>query len=148
MTSVNICGTVDLSVKTDSGYRYKRPLITLAPSKEFMCLTNIGQISDALGRPIELLTRYLAVKIGTSITNKKGKYMIKCNTSLSEFEKMIDEFTQHFVLCKECKNPETDVESEKSSISLRCKACGSVSVIDDGTNKNVEKCLKMLKLKK
>lgn len=150
MASVNICGTVDLSVKTDSGYRYKRPSITLIPSKEFMCLTNIEQIAGALGRPVELLTRYLAIKIGTSITNKKGKYMIKCNTPPSEFEKMIDEFTQYFVLCKDCKNPETDVESDKSSISLRCKACGCVSVIDDGggKNKNVEKCLKMLKSKK
>ncbi len=150
MASVNICGTIDLSIKDDTGYRYKRPSISLTSSKEFMCLTNIESIADALGRPVELLIRYVGVKIGTSISNKKGKYMIKCNTSPSEFEKLIDEFTQHFVLCKDCKNPETEIEHDKSSVYLRCKACGVASMVDDGggKNKNIEKCLKMLKSKK
>jgi translation initiation factor 2 beta subunit (eIF-2beta)/eIF-5 len=149
MASVNICGTADLSIKTDTGYRYKRPSIILVPSKEFICLINIESIATALGRPVELLTRYMAIKIGTSISNKKGKYMIKCNTTMNEFEKMIDEFTQYFVLCKDCKNPETEIEHDKLSVSLRCKACGNISVIDDdrGKNKNMEKCLKMLKIK-
>lgn len=42
----------------------------------------------------------------------------------------MDGFITKFVLCKKCKNPETDVVIKDGSIVLDCKACGQRSTVD------------------
>ncbi|KAI9867343.1 MAG: hypothetical protein M1823_009123, partial [Watsoniomyces obsoletus] len=42
----------------------------------------------------------------------------------------LDGFITKFVLCKKCKNPETDVHIKDGNITLDCKACGKISDVD------------------
>lgn len=42
----------------------------------------------------------------------------------------MDGFISKFVLCKKCKNPETDVNVKDGKIQLNCKACGQLSDVD------------------
>jgi len=42
----------------------------------------------------------------------------------------LDGFISKFVLCKKCKNPETDVNIKDGHIVLDCKACGQRSDVD------------------
>jgi translation initiation factor 5 len=42
----------------------------------------------------------------------------------------LDGFISKFVLCKKCKNPETDVHIKDGRILLDCKACGQRSDVD------------------
>src|SRR5207253_1374557 len=42
----------------------------------------------------------------------------------------LDGFISKFVLCKKCKNPETDVQIKDERITLDCKACGQRTDVD------------------
>ena len=42
----------------------------------------------------------------------------------------MDGFINKYVLCKQCKNPETDVTVKDGDIRLDCKACGQRSTVD------------------
>lgn len=48
----------------------------------------------------------------------------------SKLQDLLDGFITKFVLCKKCKNPETEVNISNGSISLDCKACGEQTMVD------------------
>jgi hypothetical protein len=49
------------------------------------------------------------------------------------YMQLLDAFIEKYVLCKQCRNPETKMLLSKHSIDLQCAACGHLSNIDIGS---------------
>jgi len=45
---------------------------------------------------------------------------------------VLDKFIEKYVLCKQCRNPETDLSVKGEIISSKCRACGKNSTVDMG----------------
>lgn len=121
--------------KNDQFWRYKTYPISIKITgtgngikTEF---TNIFSIAEDLARPAELLIYYFAINMNTSHSIDENKKIATVNgaKTIYECDKILDHFIKKYVVCPECKNPETKMIPLPEGISLICKACGANSII-------------------
>ncbi|KAG9104497.1 hypothetical protein FRC06_001878 [Ceratobasidium sp. 370] len=130
---VNIRRDVD-----DKFYRYKMPsLLTKIEGKGNGIKTvipNMSDISRALSRPPTYPTKFFGCELGaqTSFDEKGDRYIVNGAHDASRLRELLDGFIDKFVLCAECKNPETDliIVPRTEDIFRDCKACGARTGVD------------------
>jgi translation initiation factor 5 len=62
---------------------------------------------------------------------KNDRYIINGAHDAEKLASLLDVFIDKFVLCHDCKNPETEFQFAKNDdISMDCKACGAHSQVD------------------
>lgn len=130
---VNIRRDVD-----DKFYRYKMPsLLTKIEGKGNGIKTvipNMSDVSRALSRPPTYPTKFFGCELGaqTTFNEKDDRYIVNGAHDATRLRELLDAFIDKFVLCAECKNPETDliVDSKTENISRDCKACGARTDVD------------------
>lgn len=132
---VNIRRDVD-----DKFYRYRMPLLlTKIEGKGNGIKTVVPNMSDvarALSRPPSYITKFFGCELGaqTPFDEKNDRYIVNGAHDASRLRELLDGFIDKFVLCRSCKNPETDLVVIKSGrredIFRDCKACGERTNID------------------
>ncbi|KZT08930.1 eukaryotic translation initiation factor 5 [Laetiporus sulphureus 93-53] len=129
---VNIRRDVD-----DKFYRYRMPvLLTKIEGKGNGIKTVIPNMSDvarALSRPPTYPTKYFGCELGaqTTFDEKNDRYIVNGAHDAAKLRELLDGFIEKFVLCKACKNPETDLIITKNDVIVRdCKACGERTGVD------------------
>ncbi|TCD62364.1 hypothetical protein EIP91_006973 [Steccherinum ochraceum] len=132
MAVVNIRRDVD-----DKFYRYRMPLLmTKIEGKGNGIKTvvpNMSDIARALSRPPTYPTKFFGCELGaqTSFDEKNDRYIVNGAHDATKLRELLDGFIDKFVLCKSCKNPETDLIITKSEEIVRdCKACGERTGVD------------------
>ena len=88
-------------------------------------IANFGQIVNALRRNPEHLSKFLFKELATP-GNLDGERMI-FNRKLSSklINEKIETYANEFVICKECKKPDTELIKEDRITSIHCLACGA-----------------------
>ncbi|KAF9243422.1 domain found in IF2B/IF5-domain-containing protein [Melanogaster broomeanus] len=132
---VNIRRDVD-----DKFYRYRMPLLlTKIEGKGNGIKTVVPNMSDvarALSRPPTYITKFFGCELGaqTPFDEKNDRYIVNGAHDAIRLRELLDGFIDKFVLCRSCKNPETDLIILKSGrnedIIRDCKACGERTGID------------------
>ena len=76
--------------------------------------------------------KYFGFELGaqTNTNPADDRWIINGAHEASKLQDYLDGFISRFVLCKKCKNPETDVVIKDGHIVLDCKACGQRSDVD------------------
>ena len=89
-------------------------------------------IRPALADTLPDLIKYFGFELGaqTNTNPADDRWIINGAHDASKLQDHLDGFINKFVLCKKCKNPETDVVIKDGRISLDCKACGQRSDVD------------------
>jgi translation initiation factor 5 len=131
-TIVNIRRDVD-----DKFYRYRMPLLmTKIEGKGNGIKTvipNMVDVARALSRPPTYPTKFFGCELGaqTSWDEKNERYIVNGAHDATRMRELLDGFIDKFVLCKSCKNPETDLIITKTEAIIRdCKACGQRTDVD------------------
>src|SRR5690606_21900202 len=120
----------------DSFYRYEmEPLRTTIDGKGNGIKTvvvNLSSVAQSLARPGNYLIKYFGFELGaqTNLDPPDDRWIINGAHEASKLQELLDGFITKFVLCKKCKNPETDVHIKDGRILLDCKACGQRSDVD------------------
>ncbi|KAI0847820.1 domain found in IF2B/IF5-domain-containing protein [Daldinia vernicosa] len=121
---------------TDAFYRYKMEKIqTKIEGKGNGIKTvvvNLSSVAQSLARPGSYVIKYFGFELGaqTNIDPPDDRWIINGAHEASKLQDHLDGFINKFVLCKKCKNPETDVVIKDGHIVLDCKACGQRSDVD------------------
>lgn len=78
------------------------------------------------------LIKYFGFELGaqTNIDPSDDRWIVNGAHEASKLQDYLDGFISRFVLCKKCKNPETEVKIRDGNIVLDCKACGERSNVD------------------
>ena len=78
------------------------------------------------------MIKYFGFELGaqTNTNPADDRWIINGAHEASKLQDYLDGFISKFVLCKKCKNPETDVHIKDGHILLDCKACGQRSDVD------------------
>ena len=125
MANVNIRRDV-----ADPFYRYKMErLLSKIEGKGNGIKTvvvNLSNVADQLARPPNYVIKYFGFELGaqTNIDPKDDRWIINGAHEASKLQDYLDGFISKFVLCKDCKNPETVISIKDNDIILDCKACG------------------------
>ncbi|TFK23645.1 translation initiation factor [Coprinopsis marcescibilis] len=133
--TVNIRRDVD-----DKFYRYRMPLLTTKIEGKGngikTVVPNMSDVARALSRPPTYPTKFFGCELGaqTTFDEKNDRYIVNGAHHPDRLRELLDVFIEKFVLCKSCKNPETDLvilkHGRNEEIIRDCKACGERTDID------------------
>jgi translation initiation factor 5 len=131
MATVNIRRDV-----TDPFYRYKMEKLQAKVEGKGngikTVVVNLDSVAKSLSRPPAYLIKYFGFELGAQANAKPTdeRWIINGSHDAPKLQDYLDGFISKFVLCKKCKNPETDVSIKDEKITLDCKACGQRSDVD------------------
>ncbi|KAI1335539.1 domain found in IF2B/IF5-domain-containing protein [Xylariaceae sp. FL0016] len=121
---------------SDAFYRYKmEKLQTKIEGKGNGIKTvvvNLSSVAASLARPGSHVIKYFGFELGaqTNIDPTDDRWIINGAHDAPKLQDYLDGFINKFVLCKKCKNPETDYVIKDGHILLDCKACGQRTDVD------------------
>jgi len=95
-------------------------------------IVNLSSVAQSLARPGAYVIKYFGFELGAQTNSNPAddRWIINGAHEASKLQDYLNGFITKFVLCKECKNPETDVVIKDGHIVLDCKACGKRSDVD------------------
>jgi translation initiation factor 5 len=131
MATVNVRRDV-----TDPFYRYKMEKLQSKIEGKGngikTVVVNLNTVAQALARPPEYVIKYFGFELGAQANAKPtdDRWIINGAHDAPKLQDYLDGFIDKFVLCKKCKNPETEVIFKDNRIVLDCKACGQRSDVD------------------
>jgi translation initiation factor 5 len=120
----------------DPFYRYKMEVILSKIEGKGngikTVIPNLASVAQSLARPPAYVIKYFGFELGaqTNINPADDRWIINGAHEASKLQDYLDGFIQKFVLCRKCKNPETEMEVKDDTITLDCKACGQLTDVD------------------
>ncbi len=88
-------------------------------------LTNLQQIASHLRRKQEHLLKFLLKELATSGAIKKSRVILQRKISSKKINEKIEQYVKEFIICKECKKPDTELIKDKGFTFVHCLACGA-----------------------
>jgi translation initiation factor 2 subunit 2 len=114
--------------KSDSsGERFEIPKVEGHFEGKKTILTNFGQIASHLRRKPEHFLKFLLKELAASGQAEGDRLVLNIKVPSTKINQKIEEYVNEFVLCKECKKPDTELVREPSNrvTFLHCLACGA-----------------------
>lgn len=122
---------------TDPFYRYKMEKLQSKIEGKGngikTVVVNLNSVAQSLSRPPAYVIKYFGFELGAQANAKPtdDRWIINGAHDAPKLQDYLDGFIAKFVLCRKCKNPETDVVIKDGRILLDCKACGVRSKVDE-----------------
>ncbi len=115
----------ELPEDMDKGERFIIPKIKGHLQGNKTIISNLGQIATTLRRPTELLVKYIEKQMATKGTVENTFVIFNTKLSAAKINERIQQFTDQFVICKECSKPDTKLSKDTGVYFVRCSACGA-----------------------
>jgi len=118
----------------DPFYRYKMPVLKAKVEGKGngikTVIENMVDIAKAMDRPAEYVIRFFGFELGLLTKWEGSKYVVHGKFDSEDLSVVLDKFIEKYVLCKQCRNPETDLSVKGEIINSKCRACGKLSQVD------------------
>jgi|TARA_B100000959_G_C14961433_1_gene615960 translation initiation factor 2 subunit 2 len=88
-------------------------------------LRNFSEIVDSMDRDANHVFQYLLNELGTSGSREQVRIMLKGKVPPKRIKEKIVSYVKTFILCGECKAPDTRFVREDRTTLLKCQACGA-----------------------
>jgi translation initiation factor 5 len=93
-------------------------------------------VAHDLGRPPIYLTKFFGFELGAQAKvvgdGPTQRHIVNGAHDKDKLQDLLDVFINKFVLCGECRNPETELVIKNQHVLRECKACGKRTEIDKG----------------
>lgn len=118
-----------IKVVSSSSERFEIPKVQGQVSGKNTIITNIHEIASYIRRPVEHLAKFLQKELAVAGTLEKNSLILKTKLSSGKVNEKVEQYVKEFVLCHECKKPDTEIISEKGIKFKHCLACGAKTPI-------------------
>ena len=88
-------------------------------------IRNFSAIVDAMDRDANHVYQYLINELGTSGTREQVRVMLKGRVPPKRIKEKIVGYVKTYILCEQCKAPDTRFIKEDRTTLLKCQACGA-----------------------
>ena len=88
-------------------------------------ITNFYQIANIFGRDTQHLLKFLLRELATPGEISNQRLILKRKLSSSLINTKIEQYANTFVICRECKKPDTQLIKQDKVLFLKCMACGA-----------------------
>ncbi len=119
----------EIKIVDTSSERFQMPKVKGLVSGKNTIITNIAEIADRLRRPMEQIIKFLQKELATPGKIENDRLILNSRLSSNRVNEKLELFVKEFVLCNECKKPDTEIISEKGIKYKHCLACGAKSPI-------------------
>jgi translation initiation factor 2 subunit 2 len=89
----------------------------------------IGELLRTMRRDKKHLLKWLTKETALPITENNNQLTINGKIGAIQLNKLIESYFNQFVLCPECKKPDTTVISQDGVHMLKCEACGAIKPV-------------------
>ena len=92
-------------------------------------ISNFYQIADVIGRKPEHLMKYVLGQLAAPGELSKTALMMGTKIPASRINEKIQQYVKEFVICRECKKPDTKLVKDSGVVFIKCAACGARHVV-------------------
>lgn len=110
---------------TDTGERFVVPQVELMYDGRNSVIRNLKEISEKLRREDTHILGYLSREFGCPGVIDGPRGVLKSKVAADLANKKIQEYTARFVMCSECKRPDTHIDKAGKVNMLVCESCGA-----------------------
>ncbi|HDP73537.1 MAG TPA: translation initiation factor IF-2 subunit beta [Candidatus Woesearchaeota archaeon] len=114
---------VPSKLKEHSRFEPKRFLSRIEGNKTV--ISNFSQVCSSLGRKPEHLLKFLQRELATPGEIKNSLLYLGTRIYSQRIDEKLDEYIEKFVMCHECKRPDSEIIKDKGLSFLVCHACGA-----------------------
>lgn len=109
--------------------RFEVPAVTGQVAGKKTVITNLGAIASYVRRQSDHIAKFLQRELATSGKIEGERLVLNTKLSSTKVNEKILLYTKEFVLCNECKKPDTEIIVEKGIKFKHCLACGAKSPV-------------------
>lgn len=88
-------------------------------------ITNFLQICSILRRKPEHLAKFLSRELAALIVSEGDRIIFNRKLTSAKINEKVEEYVNEFVVCRECKKPDTEIVKQGTFMFLQCLACGA-----------------------
>jgi translation initiation factor 2 subunit 2 len=107
------------------GERFQVPEPDVMSDGKSTMIRNFQEITGVLRREPEHVIQYLAKELGCPGVLDLPRGVLKSRLTKDQIAQRIREYTAKYVICSECKRPDTHLKKEGRLTLLICEACGA-----------------------
>jgi translation initiation factor 2 subunit 2 len=107
------------------GERFQVPEPDVMSDGKNTVIRNFQEITGVLRREPAHVIGYLAKEVGCPGVLDLPRGVLKSRLTKDQISQRIREYTQKYVICSECKRPDTHLQKEGRLTLLVCEACGA-----------------------
>ena len=115
--------------RTSSCERFELPAIQGIRMGNRTIIQNFKEIADRLNRDPNHLLKFLSKELATAATTDGARAIFHGVFKVQSMRRLLDIYTQRFVICPVCKRPDTKMDRQERYTFLTCEACGARSSI-------------------
>jgi translation initiation factor 2 subunit 2 len=89
----------------------------------------VSELIRTMRREKKHFIKWLNKETALPITEANNQLTINGRVSSIQLNKLIESYFTQYVLCSECKKPDTTVISQEGVHMLKCEACGAIKPV-------------------
>ena len=114
-----------VNTKGNKGERFEIPKIEGHFEGKKTVLSNFFQIASHIRREPEHFLKFMLKELAASGTRDGDRLILNIRVPSAKINQKIEEYVKEFVLCKECKKPDTELIKQDRLTFVHCLACGA-----------------------
>lgn len=118
-----------IKVVGTGGERFEIPKAKGQIQGDKTAILNAKAIADYLRRPLEHLAKFLMKELASFGEIEGERITFKGKLNAGRVNEKIETYVHNFVLCPECKKPDTEIIAEHGIKFKHCLACGAKTPI-------------------
>ncbi len=105
--------------------RFEIPKVTGHHEGTKTIITNFGEVITKLRRPKEHIIKFLLKELATPGKFEGSRLILNRKISSKLINEKIERYANEFVICPDCKKPDTELIKEHRITFIHCLACGA-----------------------
>jgi translation initiation factor 2 subunit 2 len=105
--------------------RFEIPKVEIRIEAKNTYITNFNKIINTLNRDRKHFIGIFLKKVGTMGELRGQQLFLKSIHKEKVLNKVIEQYSKTYVLCKICNKPDTEIQREGKKNFLKCTACGA-----------------------
>lgn len=105
--------------------RFEIPKVKTKKAGNKTVIQNFRKIAKKLGREKKHISKFLLKELGTAGHIKDDELILKGHFRRGTINAKLKKYCEKYVLCSECKRPDTKLKKEKNVLIRVCEACGA-----------------------
>lgn len=94
-------------------------------------ISNINEIIGTLRRPAAHVVKFLLKELAAPGEIKGSFLVLGTKISASRVNEKLEEYVNKYVICPECKKPDTKLKKEGNFTFIICQACGAKKTVKE-----------------
>jgi translation initiation factor 2 subunit 2 len=116
--------------KAVSGERFEIPKFDMFVEGNKTIIRNYQAVVEKLRRSSDLLTKFFSKELAVPISTDGGRMILHGKLMTDNVNRKLEEFTLKYVLCRECKKPDTNItEIGHGFKQITCEVCGAKNTV-------------------